>query len=82
MWIPQNLLHLLRNLTKDQPQKTPEVIEKTATTLPDAGGLGTVELVFPLKSIPTVVAGLLNHIYPFMALKPFLSIDVNSLLVP
>ena len=39
-------------------EKTPEVIEKTPTTLPDVGGLATVELVFPLKSIPTVVGGL------------------------
>ena len=39
-------------------EKTPEVIEKTPTILPDVGGLSIVELVFPLKSIPTVVAGL------------------------
>ena len=41
-------------------EKTPEVIEKTPTTLPDVGGSATVELAFPLKSIPTVVAGLLK----------------------
>ena len=39
-------------------EKTPEVIVKTSTTLPDVGGLATTHLVFPLKSIPTVVAGL------------------------
>ena len=39
-------------------EKTPEVIEKTSTMLPDVGGLATAELVFPLKSIPMVVAGL------------------------
>ena len=30
-------------------EKTPEVTEKTPTTLPDVGGLATAELVFPLK---------------------------------
>ena len=39
-------------------EKTSEVIEKTSTTLLDVGGLPIVELVFSLKSIPTVVAGL------------------------
>ena len=37
-------------------EKTREVIEKTPTTLPDVGDLA--ELIFPLKSIPTLVAGL------------------------
>ena len=31
--------------------------EKTPTTLPDVCGLATVEVVFPLKSIPIVIAG-------------------------
>ena len=39
-------------------EKTPEIMEKTSTTLSEAGYLATGELVFPLKSIPTVVAGL------------------------
>ena len=39
--------------------------EKIQATLSDSGGLATVEIVFPLKSIPTVIAGL--H-------KPFLPI--------
>ena len=39
-------------------EKTPEVIEKTSTILLDVDGIATAELVFPLKSIPTVVAGL------------------------
>ena len=32
--------------------------EKTPATLPDSGGLATAEQVFPLKSIPIVIAGL------------------------
>ena len=45
-------------------EKTPEVIEKTPITLPDVGGLATAELVFPLKSILTVVAGLPKSYLP------------------
>ena len=32
--------------------------EKTPVNLPDSSGLATAELVFPLKSIPKVIAGL------------------------
>ena len=45
-------------------EKTPQVIENTPTTLPDVCGLSTVELVFPLKSIPTVVASLPESYLP------------------
>ena len=45
-------------------EKIPEVIEKTSTTLLEASCLATAELVFPLKSIPTVVAGLLKTYLP------------------
>ena len=39
-------------------EKNPEVVEKASATLPEAGGITTAELVFPLRFIPTVVAGL------------------------
>ena len=38
--------------------------EKAPATLPDSGGQATVELVFPLKSIPTVIAGLPEPFLP------------------
>ena len=49
-------------------ERTPEVIEKTPTTLPDVGGLATAELVFPLKSIPVVVADLPKSYLPLCGL--------------
>ena len=39
-------------------EKTPEVVKKTSIIIPEISSLTTAELVFPLKSIPTVVAGL------------------------
>ena len=39
-------------------EKTPEVVKKTSITIPEISSPATAELVFPLKSIPTVVAGL------------------------
>ena len=39
-------------------EKTPEVVKKTSITIPEISSLATAELDFPLKSIPTVVAGL------------------------
>ena len=45
-------------------EKTSDVLEKIPTTLPNVGGLATVELVFPLKFIPTVIAGLPESYLP------------------
>ena len=45
-------------------ETTSSLPEKTPTTLPDSGGLATAELVFPLKSIPTVIAGLPEPFLP------------------
>ena len=39
-------------------EMTPEVVKKTSITIPEISGLATAELVFPLKSITTVVDGL------------------------
>ena len=39
-------------------EKTPEVVKKTSITIPEISSLVTAKLVFPLKSIPTIVAGL------------------------
>ena len=43
---------------------TSNIPEKTPPTLPDSGGLATAELVFPLKSIPTVIAGIPEPFLP------------------
>ena len=43
---------------------TSSLPEKTPATLPDSGGLATAELVFPLKSIPTVIAGIPEPFLP------------------
>ena len=39
-------------------EKTSDIPEKPTATLSNVGSLATAELVFPLKSIPTVIAGL------------------------
>ena len=39
-------------------ENTPIVAGRISTTSPEAGQLATAHLVFPLKSIPSVVAGL------------------------
>ena len=45
-------------------EKPSDVPEKAITTLSNIGGLATAELVFPLKSIPTVIAGLPESFLP------------------
>ena len=45
-------------------ETTSSLPEKTPATLPDSGGVATAELVFPLKSIPTVIAGLPEPLLP------------------
>ena len=44
----------MKTTTEEETSDVPEKIPAT----PDVGGLATAELVFPLKSIPTVLAGL------------------------
>ena len=39
-------------------EATSNIPEKTPATLPDSGGLATAELVLPLKSVPSVIAGI------------------------
>ena len=63
-------------------ETTSSFSEKTPANLPASGGLATAELVFPLKSIPMVIAGLPEPFYLFMVLKPSLIITVNSCPVP
>ena len=45
-------------------EATSDIPEKNPLTLPGSGGLATAELVFPLKSIPTVVAGIPEPFLP------------------
>ena len=46
-------------------QETTSILpEKTPATLPDSGGLATAELIFPLKSIPMIIAGLPELLLP------------------
>ena len=45
-------------------ETTSNLLEKTPASFPDTGGLATAELVFPLKSIPTVIAGLPEPFLP------------------
>ena len=49
---------------------TPNIPEKTPSTTPASGGLASAELVFPLKSVPTVIAGIPEPFFPFMVLRP------------
>ena len=50
-------------------EATSNLLEKTPATFPDSGGLATAELVFPLKSIPTVIAGLPEPFLPVCGLE-------------
>ena len=45
-------------------EATSNIPEKTPSTLHDSGGLATADLVFPLKSIPTVTAGIPEPFLP------------------
>ena len=45
-------------------EKTSNIPEKIQATPPNVGGLATVELVFPLNSISTVIAGLPEPFLP------------------
>ena len=45
-------------------ETTSSLPEKTPATLPNSGSLATAELVFPLKSIPMVIAGLPEPFLP------------------
>ena len=48
--------------TEEKPSDVPE---KNPATPSDVGGLTTAELFFPLKSIPTFIAGLPESFLPF-----------------
>ena len=43
--------------------------EKTPPTLPTSGGVATAELVFPLKSVSTVIAGIPESLLPVHGLE-------------
>ena len=43
--------------------------EKTPSTLPASDGLAAAELVFPLKSVPTVIAGIPEPFLPVCGLE-------------
>ena len=48
---------------------TSNILEKILPTLPASGGLASAELVFPLKSVPTVIAGIPESFLPVCGLK-------------
>ena len=50
-------------------EATPNIPEKTPSTLPNSGNLATAELVFPLKSIPTLIAGIPEPFLPVQGPK-------------
>ena len=53
-------------LVKDVTSNIPE---KTFPSVPVSGGLASAELVFPLKSIPTVIAGIPEPFLPVCGLE-------------
>ena len=61
---------------------TSNILEKTLPTLPVSGGLASAELVFPLKSIPTVIAGIPKSFCLFMVLRPSPCIAIHFPPVP
>ena len=58
------------------------VPEKTSPTHPNSGGLATAELVFALKSVSTVIAGILKSYLLFVVLRPFPYTTANTHPVP
>ena len=48
---------------------TSNIPEKTFPSVPASGGLAAAELVFPLKSVPTVIAGIPEPFLPVCGLK-------------
>ena len=56
---------------------TSNIPEKTLPPVPVSGGLASAQLVFPLKSVPTVIAGIPDHFCLFVVLKPFPCIAVH-----
>ena len=67
----QKQTYLVEDVTSNIP-------EKTFPSVPVSGDLASAELVFPLKSIPTVIAGIPEPFLPVhVVLKPFPYIDVN-----
>ena len=52
----------LEDVTSNIPEKTPPI-------LPASGGLATAELVFPLKSVSTVIAGIPEAFLPVHGLQ-------------
>ena len=51
-------------------EETSNIPEKISATPSNVGSLATMELAFPLKSIPIVIAGLSEPFYHFVALRP------------
>ena len=52
-------------MTEEISEKTSEAPDKPSVTPSDDGGLASVELVFPLKSIPLIITGLPKSFLPF-----------------
>ena len=48
---------------------TSNILEKTLPTLPASGDLASAELVFPLKSVPTVTTGIPESFLPVCGLE-------------
>ena len=65
IWIPLNLIFLLKKQKQEQQEDvTHNIPEKTTTTTPVSGSLASAELVFPVKSVPTVTAGIPEPFLP------------------
>ena len=58
-------------------EKTSEDPQKKSVTPSDDGGLATVELIFPLKSIPLIIAGLPKSFLPLCGPETLSHYDAN-----
>ena len=65
-------------VTEKQPKEPLiETSKDVVTPLVEENKLATARLMFPMKSIPLVIAGLLNHYYLFVVERPSPVIGVN-----
>ena len=56
-----------------------ETSEEAPVPLSENSSLATAELVFPLKSIPLVIARLPEPFLPFVVLRPFPAVGISTL---
>ena len=63
---------------EEKPSNVPEKIQAIPS---DIGGLATAEMVFPLKSIPSIITGLPEPYLPLHGLRPSIETTVSFHLV-